>query len=216
MTVDTRVYAVLDPARCRGRPLGEMAEAAARGGATLLQYRDKAGSTRSLIEAASEIGRALEPFGVPLLINDRVDVALAVGCAGVHVGAEDMPAADARRLLGPDRIVGCTVHSAEEADAVSGGILDYASVGGVFATASKHNPQPPIGLEGVRALIARLPDLPICAIAGIDHDNAADVIAAGADGVAVISDIFMADDVTAATQRLRGIVDAALGERSRS
>jgi thiamine-phosphate pyrophosphorylase len=215
MTVDIRVYAVLDPARCRGRPLGEMAEAAARGGATLLQYRDKSGSTRGLIEAASEIGRALAPFDVPLLINDRVDVAMAVGCAGVHVGAEDMPAAEARRLLGPDAIVGCTVHSVEEADAVPGGI-DYASVGGVFATASKHNPQVPIGLEGVRALIARLPDLPVCAIAGIDHDNAADVIAAGADGVAVISDIFMADNVAAATQRLRGIVDAALGERRRS
>jgi thiamine-phosphate pyrophosphorylase len=216
MNVDIRVYAVLDPARCRGRPLGEMAEAAGRGGATLLQYRDKSASTRGLIEAANEIGRALAPFDVPLLINDRVDVALAVGCAGVHVGSEDMPAADARRLLGADRIVGCTVHSAAEADAVQGGILDYSSVGGVFATASKHNPQPPIGLEGVRALIARLPDLPVCAIAGIDHRNAAEVIAAGADGIAVISDIFMADDVTAATRRLRGIVDAALGQRSRS
>jgi thiamine-phosphate pyrophosphorylase len=216
MNVDIRVYAVLDPARCRGRPLGEMAEAAGRGGATLLQYRDKSASTRGLIEAANEIGRALAPFDVPLLINDRVDVALAVGCAGVHVGSEDMPAADARRLLGADRIVGCTVHSAVEADAVQGGILDYGSVGGVFATASKHNPQPPIGLEGVRALIARLPDLPVCAIAGIDHRNAAEVIAAGADGIAVISDIFMADDVTAATRRLRGIVDAALGQRSRS
>jgi thiamine-phosphate pyrophosphorylase len=216
MTVDIRVYAVLDPARCRGRRLGEMAEAAARGGATLLQYRDKSGSTRSLIERAREIGRALAPFDVPLLINDRIDVALAAGCAGVHVGAEDMPATDARRLLGPESIIGCTVHSAEEADAVQAGGIDYASVGGVFATASKHNPQAPIGLEGVRSLIARLPDLPICAIAGIDQDNAADVIAAGADGIAVISDIFMADDVTAATQRLRGIVDAALGQRSRS
>jgi thiamine-phosphate pyrophosphorylase len=216
MKVDIRIYAVLDPARCRGRPLGEMAEAAARGGATLLQYRDKSGSTRSLIERALEIGRALAPFDVPLLINDRVDVALAAGCAGIHVGAEDMPATDARRLLGPESIIGCTVHSAEEADAVQAGGIDYASVGGVFATASKHNPQAPIGLEGVRALIARLPDLPICAIAGIDQDNAADVIAAGADGIAVISDIFMADDVTAATQRLRGIVDAALGQRSRS
>ena len=216
MTVDIRVYAVLDPARCRGRRLGELPEAAARGGATLLQYRDKSASTRSLIEAASEIGRALAPFDVPLLINDRVDVTLAVGCAGVHVGAEDMPAADARRLLGPEAIVGYTVHAAEEADAVPDGILDYASVGGVFATASKHNPQAPIGLEGVRALIGRLPDLPVCAISGIDHTNAAEAIAAGADGIAVISDIFMADDVMAATQRLRGIVDVALGQRSPS
>ncbi|MFW6076561.1 MAG: thiamine phosphate synthase [Hyphomicrobiales bacterium] len=216
MTVDTRVYAVLDPARCRDRPLGEMAEAAARGGATLLQYRDKTGSTRRLIEAAGEIGRALAPYSVPLLINDRVDVALAAGCAGVHVGAEDMPAADARRLLGAGAIVGCTVHSAEEADALPDAVLDYVSVGGVFATASKHNPQPPIGLDGVRSLIARLPDVPVCAIAGIDHRNAAEVIAAGAAGVAVISDIFMADDVEVATRRLRGVVDSALAGRSAS
>jgi thiamine-phosphate pyrophosphorylase len=152
---------------------------------------------------------------VPLLINDRVDVALAVGCAGVHVGAEDMPAADARRLLGDKAIVGCTVRSAEEAD-FPAAMIDYVSVGGVFATPSKHNPGPPIGLDGMGALIGRLPDLPVCAIAGIDHRNAAEVIAAGADGVAVISDIFMADDVEAATRRLRGIVDAALAQRSRS
>ena len=214
--VDLRVYAILDPARCRGRPLGEMAEAAGRGGATLLQYRDKAGSTRRLIEAAREIGRALAPHSVPLLINDRVDVALAAGCAGVHVGAEDMPAADARRLLGPDAIVGCTVRSAEEADGLVAAMADYVSVGGVFATTSKHNPGPPIGLDGMGALIGRLPDLPVCAIAGIDHRNAADVVAGGADGVAVISDIFMADDIVAATRRLRGIVDAALAQRSRS
>ena len=220
MIVDTRLYAVLDPARCRGRPLGEMAEAAAKGGATLLQYRDKAGSTRSLIEAATEIGRALDFYSVPLLINDRVDVALATGCAGVHVGAEDMAAADARRLLGPHAIVGCTVHSPEEADALPDDTLDYASVGGVFATASKTNPDPPIGLDGVRDLVgriaARLPGVPVCAIAGIDHRNAADVIAAGASGVAVISDIFMADDIVAATRRLRGVVDAALAGRSRA
>jgi thiamine-phosphate pyrophosphorylase len=216
MTVDIRLYAVLDRARCRGRPLGAMAAAAARGGATLLQYRDKSGSTRSLIEAASEIGRALAPFAVPFVINDRVDVALAVGCAGVHVGAEDMPVAQARRLLGPEAIVGCTVRSAGEAEAVDPGEIDYASVGGVFATASKHNSESPIGLGGLRALVGRLPRLPVCAIAGIDHRNAADVIAAGAAGVAVISDIFMAGDVEAATRRLRGVIDAALAERSGS
>lgn len=213
--VDTRVYAILDRARCRARPPGEMAEAAARGGATLLQYRDKTGSTRSLMEAADEIGRALAPYGVPLLINDRVDVALAAQCAGVHLGAEDMPVADARRLLGPGAIVGCTVRTPEEADGLPAAMLDYVSVGGVFATASKHNPEAPIGLDGVRGLVGRLPRLPLCAIAGIDHRNAADVIAAGADGVAVISDIFMAGDVVAATRRLRDIVDAALAERSR-
>ena len=214
MKVDLRVYAVLDPSRCRGRPLGEMAEAAARGGATLLQYRDKSGSTRRQIDAAREIGQALGSYSVPLLINDRVDVALAAGCAGVHLGTEDMAVADARRLLGPSAMIGCTVKSADEADDIAKDIPDYASVGGVFATASKHNPQPPIGLDGLRGLIDRLPRLPVCAIAGIGHDTAADVIAAGANGVAVISDIFMADDVAAATRRLRDIVDAALARRS--
>lgn len=220
MRVDPKVYAVLDPARCRGRPLAEMAEAAARGGATLLQYRDKTGSTRSLIRTADEIARALAPFSVPLLINDRVDVALATRCAGVHLGAEDMPVTQARRLLGPDAIIGCTVRSADEIDALPAAMLDYVSVGGVFATASKHNPEAPIGLDGVRGLVGRLGararNLPVCAIAGIDHRSAADVIAAGADGVAVISDIFMTDDVVAATRRLRGVVDAALAQRSLS
>lgn len=215
MKPDLRIYAVLDPARCRGRRLGEMAEAAARGGATLLQYRDKTGSTRRLIEGAGEIGRALAPFAVPLVINDRLDVAMAARCAGVHVGADDMPAAEARRLLGPDAIVGCTVRSADEADALPEAAVDYVSVGGVFATASKNNPEPPIGLGGLRDLMARLPTVPVCAIAGIDHTNAAAVIAAGAAGVAVISDIFMAEDVAAATQRLRRIIDAAHAERSR-
>jgi thiamine-phosphate pyrophosphorylase len=214
MKLDLRVYAVLDPSRCRGRRLGEMTEAAARGGATLLQYRGKSETTRRQIAAAREIGGALAPWSVPLLVNDRVDVALAAGCAGVHLGAEDMPVADARRLLGDSAIIGCTVKSADEADGVPEHILDYASVGGIFVTASKHNPEPAIGLDGLRKLIDRLPRLPVCAIAGIGHHNAADVIAAGADGVAVISDIFMADDVAAATRRLRDIVDTALAQRS--
>lgn len=214
MKLDLRVYAVLDPSRCRGRRLGVMAEAAARGGATLLQYRDKTGSTRRQIEAAWEIGQALAPYSVPLLINDRVDVALAAQCAGVHLGAEDMAVADARRLLGSAAVIGCTVKSAEEADTIPQGILDYVSVGGVFATTSKDNPEPPIGVDGLRGLIDRVPRLPVCAIAGIGYGNAAEVIAAGAGGVAVISDIFMADDVAAATRRLRDIVDAALARGS--
>jgi thiamine-phosphate pyrophosphorylase len=218
--LDLSVYAILDPARCRGRPLAAMAEAAARGGATLLQLRAKAASTRNLLRAALDVQRALVPFAVPLLINDRVDVALAAGCAGVHVGAEDMPLEEARRLLGPEAIIGATVRSAEEAKALPIASVDYASIGGVFATTSKDNREPPIGMDGFRHLRgllgARRPDLPVCAIAGIDHRNAGEIIAAAADGVAVISDIFMADDVTAATRRLRAVVDAALTQRSQT
>lgn len=217
---DLRVYAVLDPARSRGRPLGELATAAAQGGATLVQLRMKGVTTRDFMDAAHEVAAALAPTGVPLVVNDRVDVALAAAAQGVHVGQEDMPAADARRLLGPDAILGVTVHHPHEADAIEVGTASYAGLGPLFRTESKDPGDPPLGFEGLARLIGhlrrRLPGLPVTAIAGIDHRNAAAAIAAGADGVAVISDIFMADDPEAATRRLRQAVDAALtGRRGR-
>jgi thiamine-phosphate pyrophosphorylase len=215
-TVDLRVYAVLDPQRCRERPLGVMAAAAAAGGATLLQLRVKQGSTRELIAAAREVRLALTGTVVPVVINDRVDVALVEAADGVHVGQEDMEPEDARRLLGPGAILGVTVHRAAEAPAAAG-LADYAGLGPVFASASKNSTDPPLGIDGLRRLIGevrrRRPELPVCGIAGIDRVNAAAVIGAGADGVAVISDIFMADDVTEATRGLRQAVDAALARR---
>ena len=218
--VDLRVYAILDPARCRGRPLGEMAEAAGRGGATLLQYRDKAGSTRHLIEAAREIGRALAPHSVPLLINDRVDVALAAGADGVHLGRDDLDCANARRLLGPRAIVGATVRNEADVEALAPGAIDYVCIGGVFSTTSKDNPDPPIGLTGFSRLAklvrARAPGIPAGAIAGIDETNAAGVIRAGADGIAVMSAVIAAPDPEAAARRLRALVDAAKAKHSGS
>ncbi|MFO1038760.1 MAG: thiamine phosphate synthase [Geminicoccaceae bacterium] len=215
---DLRLYAVLDPARSHGRPLADLATRAAKGGATFVQLRDKTSSTRTLVAEARAVGEALAPFGVPLLINDRVDVALAAGAAGVHVGQDDMTLSDARRLLGPDAIVGVTLHHAHEARQIEPGIADYAGLGPVYATASKDPGDPPLGPDGLARLIsavrAHLPGLPCCGIAGIDHANAPDVIAAGADGVAVISDLFMANDVEAAARRLRHAVDTALGNRS--
>ena len=215
--VDLRVYAVLDPEHCRARPLPELAAATARGGATLLQLRDKRSGTRAAVDAARAVALALAPFGVPLLINDRVDVALAAGAAGVHLGQTDMRPADARRLLGATALIGSTVHHAAEADELAADLVDYAGIGPVFATASKRNDDPPIGPAGVADLVARLqrrkPGFPSCGIAGVSHANAGLVIAAGAAGVAVIADIFLADDVEAATRRLRHVVDRALHER---
>jgi thiamine-phosphate pyrophosphorylase len=160
---------------------------------------------------------ALEPFGVPLLVNDPIDVALAVGAAGVHLGQEDMAPEDARRLLGEAATVGATEHHAHEADQIEPGIVDDAGIGPVFTTASKESHDPPIGPEGLALLVARLhrrcPGFPCCGIAGVTHASAAEVVAAGADGVAVIADIFMADDVEAATRRLRATVNRALLER---
>ncbi|MCB2054425.1 MAG: thiamine phosphate synthase [Geminicoccaceae bacterium] len=214
--IDLRVYAVLDPSRCDGRDPVGLAAAAAAGGATLVQLRDKTSTTRDLVAMARAVRDVLDPPAVPLLINDRVDVALAADCAGVHVGQSDMAAADARRLLGPERIVGVTVHHLHEAEAVDPTIVDYVGIGPVFATASKDPGDPPMGPEGLGRLIAGLGDLPACGIAGIDHGNAAAVIGAGAAGVAVISDIFMAGDVEAATRRLRLVVDGALAKKASS
>jgi thiamine-phosphate pyrophosphorylase len=208
---------VLDPTRCRGRPLGALAAAAAAGGATMLQLRVKAAPTRELVAAAREVRAALAGTGVPLIVNDRVDLAMAVGAAGVHLGREDMAPEDARTLLGPDAVIGATIHHAHEAAKLPRAAVDYAGLGPVFPTSSKDPGDPPLGPEKLARLIAavrqRLPELPCCAIAGIDERNAGEVIAAGADGVAVISAIFMADDVAAATRRLRAVVDAALARR---
>lgn len=214
---DLSVYAVLDPSRCRDRDPAALAAAAARGGATLLQLRDKTSGTRDLVALARAVKAALDPHGVPLLINDRVDVALAAGAAGAHVGQSDMAPADARRLLGPEAILGVTLHHVHEARGLEPGLADYAGMGPVFLTQSKDPGDPPLGPEGLGRLIEgvreQLSGLPCCGIAGIDHANAASVIEAGADGVAVISDIFMAGNVEEATARLAAVVREALAGR---
>ena len=210
---DLRLYAVLDPARCRGREPVALAVEAVRGGATMVQLRDKASDTRKLVALASGLKAALAGTGVPLVVNDRVDVALAAGADGVHLGIHDMDPADARRLLGPGAIIGATVHHPEEADALDPAVADYVGLGPVFATASKDPRDPPLEPDGLGRLLAavrhRLPETPTCAIAGIDAGNAASALAAGIDGIAVISAIFMAVDVLAAAGSLRALVDAA-------
>ena len=211
MTVDLRLYALVDPERAGGRTLPDLARAVVAGGATLLQLRDKNGSTRSMIETARAIKAATAGTGVPLLINDRVDVALAAGADGVHVGWDDMTVPDARRLLGPDAIIGLSMKTLEQAHTAPLDQLDYVCIGGVFATMSKDNPQPPIGVEGLRRIAAevrkRAPGFPVGAIAGIDASNAGEVMAAGVDGVAVISALSMVPDPAAAARALRAVIE---------
>lgn len=217
--VDLRLYAILDPEGARGRSLPDLALAAVEGGATVLQYRDKSGDTRRLVANARAILEAISGRGVPLLINDRVDVALAAGADGVHIGQDDMAPADARRLLGTESIIGLTLNNPLEAVDAAAEPIDYGCIGGVFVTTSKADAKPPIGLEGLAAVAAasrqHAADLPIGAIAGIDATNAAAVIASGADGIAVISAIFGVDDVLDAARKLRGIVDESLAARGR-
>ena len=215
--IDLRLNAIVDPERANGRSLAELTRLVVAGGATLIQLRDKHGSTRAMIEEARAIRAALAGTGVPLVINDRADVAVAAGADGVHVGQDDIPAQEARRLLGPKAIIGLSIKSVALANAAPLDAIDYAGIGGVYATASKDNPDPPIGVAGLSAVIAALRarkrDFPVCGIAGIDATNAAGIIAADADGVAVISALSMAPDPQAAARELRAVVDQALAAR---
>lgn len=221
MKVDLRLNAIVDPERAGGRDLAALARLAAQGGATLVQLRDKASETRVMVEEARAIKNALVPFAVPFVVNDRVDVALACGADGVHLGQDDMAAADARRLLGAAAIVGLSVKNVSEAEAAPIEAIDYVGCGGVYATLSKEQNSAPIGPEGLSRIVAvlarrareRQKELPVCGIAGIDAGNAAPVIAAGADGVAVISALSLAPDPAAAARALREIVDAMLAKR---
>ncbi len=207
MTLDILLYGIVDPQIARGRSLADLAVAAAKGGATLIQYRAKEASTREMVREAKAIRAALAGTGVPLLINDRIDVALASGADGVHLGADDMELADARRLLGEAAIIGATLKHESELPYLASARIDYACIGGVFATQHKDNADVPLGLDGYRTLReaarAALGDLPIGAIAGITTGNAASVMAAGANGVAVIGAMFASDDVEGATRALR-------------
>jgi thiamine-phosphate pyrophosphorylase len=217
---DLALYVLVDPAQSGGRPLGELAGMAARGGATLIQLRNKTGVPRELVEQARTIKLALAGTGVPLLVNDRVDVALASEADGVHLGRDDLDPQTARRLLGPGAIIGATVRADIDVAGLTPGIVDYVCIGGVFATSSKDNPDPPIGLEELSRLARltreRVPGIPVGAIAGISEKNAADVIAAGVDGIAVVSAVTAAPDPEQAARALRAVVDAAKAKRGRA
>jgi thiamine-phosphate pyrophosphorylase len=219
MAVDLSLYALVDPAVAGGRSLVDLAARIANN-ATLVQLRDKHGSTRTMVDRTRALRAVLEPKGVPLLVNDRVDVALAAEADGVHIGQDDMAPEDARLLLGRNAIIGLSVKTVEQAKAAPLDVLDYVAIGGVYGTTSKDNTAAPIGIEGLRTIVqiirTRQPDYPICAIAGINAGNAADVIAAGADGVAVISALSLAPDPAKAAEDLRAIVDEALQRRGRS
>jgi len=215
--VELRLNAIVDPQRAGGRDLAELARLCAEGGATLVQLRDKVSETRAMVASARAIKAALAPLKVPLVVNDRIDVALAAGADGVHVGPDDMAVEDARRLLGPGAIIGLSVKSVAEAEAAPIALIDYVGSGGVYVTMSKEQKNKPIGPEGLARIVCvlrrRAAKLPVAGIAGIDATNAAEVIAAGADGIAVISALSLAPDPRAAARTLRQIVDAMLAKR---
>jgi len=217
MRVDLRLNAILDPERAGGYGLVELARLCAKGGATLVQLRDKKGETGAMVEMARAIKTALLPFAVPFVVNDRIDVALAAGADGVHIGPDDMAVEDARRLLGPSAIIGLSIKTVADAEIAPLGLIDYVGSGGIYHTLSKQQKYPPMGPAGLARIIEvirrRAEKLPVAGIAGIDESNAAEVIAAGADGIAVISALSLSRDPTAAARSLRQIVDAMLAKR---
>ncbi len=206
--VDWSVYVITDRGAAGERPLSEVVRAAVAGGATVVQLRDKRATTRDLIEQGRALHGITRPAGVPLIVNDRVDVALALRAEGVHVGDEDMPAVLARALIGPERILGVSAGTVRDARQAEADGADYLGVGDIYGTPSKPDAGSPIGVEGLRE-IAEAVSIPVVGIGGIDADNAAAVIAAGAAGVAVISAVIGAPDPKQAVRRLWDIIRQA-------
>ncbi len=202
------VYIITAAVPGLGRDHLDVARAAVSAGATAVQLRDKGMHARDLTALARAIGEICRPAGVLFLVNDRVDVAIAAGADGAHLGQEDLPVPAARALLGRTGVLGVSAATPEEARDAEAAGADYLGVGAVFATASKADAGDPIGLAGLEA-VRRSTALPVVAIGGITADNAAAVIAAGADGVAVMSAVTAARDMVAAVRALRLAVERA-------
>ena len=206
------IYLVTDRGLCRGRRLPDVVAQAVKGGAACVQLREKEMPTRAFLEEALAVKSILVPHRIPLMINDRIDVALACGADGVHIGQEDMPYETARRLLGPKAIIGLSVETWADVEASRDLDVDYLGVSPVFATPTKTDTKEPWGLEGLRKIKA-FSRHPLVAIGGISEANACEVTEAGANCLAVVSAICSADDPAGATARLKHVFDEALRRR---
>ena len=204
--IDYSLYLVTDRAMAGKRDLREVVSEAIRGGVTAVQLREKALPSDEFEKIAFEIKKVVEPLGVPLIINDNIDVALAVGADGVHVGQDDMPIERARKIVGRGMIIGVSVSTVKEAIAARDGGADYLGVGPIWPTPTKTDTPEAIGLEGIRAIRAAV-DIPLVGIGGIKAKNARSVVDAGCDGIAVVSAIMAAKDPRAAAMELRNAIN---------
>jgi thiamine-phosphate pyrophosphorylase len=200
--IDWRLYLVTDRRIAGARPIEDVVCAAVRGGATAVQLREKECPTREFVELGRRLKALLAPFSVPLIVNDRVDVALAVGADGVHIGQSDMGYRDARALLGTDAVIGLSVENMEQAAEAENLDVAYLGVSPIFSTPTKTDTAPEWGLAGLLRLRAASRHV-LVGIGGIDAGNAAQVLEAGADGIAVVSAICAAADPERAASELR-------------
>jgi len=206
------VYLVTDRSFSRERSTREVVEAAVAGGVSVVQLREKDLSTRRFYEEGLEIRGLLRSARVPLIINDRIDLALALDADGVHLGQDDMPLEIARSILGPHRIIGWSINRLEEITAEAECLADYLAVSPVFFTSTKSDISRPWGLDGLRRA-RTLATLPLVAIGGVNAQNAREVSAAGADCIAVVTAITVADDPEQATRHL--VAEVRAGKKDR-
>ena len=206
--IDYSLYLVTDRGLARGRSTLEIVKAAVQGGVTCVQLREKECSTLDFIEQALEVKDFLKSRGVPLIINDRVDVALAVAADGVHLGQTDMPLKIAQQIVPDSMIIGISAESVEDAIEAQQGGADYLGVSPIYTTPTKTDTAPPLGLQGLQVIRAAV-DLPLVGIGGLNRDNSAAVIQNGGDGVAVVSAIVAAEDPMQAANELKQIIDEA-------
>ena len=201
-TEDLLVYLVTDRSLCLGRSLEEVVAQAAQGGCTMVQLREKEADSGEFMELARALHRLLKPLSIPLLINDRVDIALAAGVEGVHVGQSDMRPEDVRRLMGPDAVVGLSVETEAELLDAQRRPVDYIGIGPVYPTRTKKDVKgAPWGPEGLRRAVT-LSSLPLVAIGGVQRDNIRAVAGSGVAGIAVVSAICSAPSPAEAAQDL--------------
>jgi thiamine-phosphate pyrophosphorylase len=193
------LYVILDPEAVRGRTLLDILNQAIEGGARLFQYRDKASSMAEAYRQAARLRQAARDRGATFLVNDRCDLALAVDADGVHLGQQDLPIQMARAVLGAGKLIGISTHTDAQVSAATRAGADYLGFGPIFPPVSKRDHDPVVGIDGLRR-IRRLTGLPVFAIGGIALDHVPPLVDAGANGVAVISAIARAADVTAATR----------------
>lgn len=203
---DLSLYLVTDRSLSNGRSLCEITEQAVAGGCTMVQLREKSCSEQEFLEMTEELLQITRPAGVPLIVNDRPDVAVKAGADGIHIGQSDMDALRARQIVGENMIIGLSVENVEQAIEAEQLPVDYLGLSPVFSTATKTDTAAALGLEGVTA-ISRVSSKPLAAIGGINTKNTADIIKAGADGIAVVSAICSAPSPYHAAIELRNRVD---------
>jgi thiamine-phosphate pyrophosphorylase len=203
--IDYSLCLVTDQKLCRGRELIDVVMEAVAGGVSIVQIREKDSHTRDFLQLAAAIKKKLKNTNVPLIINDRVDVAIAAGADGVHVGQTDLPCSAVREMLGPDKIVGVSINTFDQITEADKLDIDYLSLSPVFPTPTKPDTTPAFGIEGLKKA-RQMTSRPMMTIGGIDKNNLGDIIAAGMDGVAVVSAICSAPSPAAAARELLEII----------